>query len=153
MIFDNIKNCKLYYNVNEGFEKAFDFIKKACAEKLPVGKYEIDGKNLYAMVQEYDSKAPENAKFEAHKNYIDIQYIISGTENMQALDVADATPNTEYNAEKDVIFFENTDKATTGLFTNEGFAIFFAHDVHRPGMATEKGSEPIRKIVVKVKID
>ena len=153
MIIDTLKNCAIYYGVHPRFEQAFDFIKKACADNLPVGKYEIDGKNLYAMVQEYDSKAPENAKFEAHKNYIDIQYIISGTENMQALDVADATPNTEYNAEKDVIFFENTDKATTGLFTNEGFAIFFAHDVHRPGMATEKGSEPIRKIVVKVKID
>ena len=153
MIIDTLKNCEIYYGVHPLFEKAFDFIKKACAEKLPVGKYEIDGKNLYAMVQEYDSKSPEDAKFEAHRNYIDIQYIISGTENMQAFDISDATANIEYNSENDVIFFENSDKVTTGLFTDEGFAIFFAHDVHRPGMATQKGSEPIRKIVVKVKID
>ena len=153
MIIDTLKNCEIYYGIHPRFEAAFDFIKKACAEKLPVGKYEIDGKNLYALVQEYDSKAPEAAKFEAHKNYIDIQYIISGTENMQALDISDAIANTEYNAENDVIFFENTDKVTTSIFTNESFAIFFAHDVHRPGMATKNGSEPIQKIVVKVKID
>ena len=115
MIIDTLKNCEIYYGVHPRFEKAFDFIKKACAEKLPVGKYEIDGKNLYAMVQEYDSNSPENTKFEAHRNYIDIQYIISGTENMQAFDISDATLNTEYNSENDVIFFENTDQVTTGF--------------------------------------
>ena len=46
MIIDTLKNCEIYYGVHPLFEKAFDFIKKACAEKLPVGKYEIDGKNL-----------------------------------------------------------------------------------------------------------
>lgn len=153
MIIDTLKNCENYYRINERFEKAFDFIKKACAENLTVGKYEIDGKNLYAMVQEYDSKVPEDAKFEAHKNYIDIQYIISGTERMEALDIDEATPNTDYNAEKDVMFYAVTDKVTSGLFKDEGFAIFFPNDVHRPGVATTEGSEPIRKIVVKVKVD
>ena len=153
MIFDNLKNCKTYYGVHPKFEKAFSFIDKAFSENLEVGKYEIDGKNLYAMVQEYNSKAPEDAKFEAHKNYIDIQYIISGTERMEALDINDATPSTDYNPEKDVTFFAVTDKVTSGLFTDEGFAIFLPHDVHRPGMAAESGSEPIRKIVVKVKVD
>ena len=52
MIFDNIRNCKMYYGVNERFEKAFDFIKKAVEENLEVGKYEIDGKEVYALVQE-----------------------------------------------------------------------------------------------------
>ena len=153
MIIDTLKNCKCYYGVNERFEKSFDFIKKACEENLSVGKYEIDGKNIYAMVQEYNSKAPEDAKFEAHKNYIDIQYIISGTEKMEAVDIAYATAKTEYNAEKDVTFFENAEEVTESIFTDEGFAIFFPHDVHRPGMAIDSGSQPMRKIVVKIKVD
>ena len=62
MIFDNIKNCKLYYGVNDGFEKAFDFIKKAVEENLEVGKYEIDGTNVYGLVQAYDSKTEDKSR-------------------------------------------------------------------------------------------
>ena len=68
MIFDNIKNAKMYYGVNPKFEKAFDFIKKVATENTEVGKYEIDGKDIYAMVQSYQSKLAENCKFEGHKN-------------------------------------------------------------------------------------
>ena len=71
MVFDSIKNCELYYGVHKNFEKAFDFIKKATAENLPVGKYELDGKDLYASVQEYTSKTEQESKFEGHRNYIE----------------------------------------------------------------------------------
>lgn len=152
MIADNMKNCKLYYGANERFEKAFDFIKKACGENLPVGKYEIDGTNLYAMVQEYNSKAPEDGKFEAHRNYIDIQYIISGTEKMEVMDISRAVPKSDYNDQKDVMFYENEKNASVGIYSDGEYGVFFPHDVHKPGMATDSGSELIKKIVVKVKI-
>ena len=80
MIFDNIKNKELYLSINDGFKAGFDFIEKAIKENLPVGKYEIDGKKVWASVQEYLSK--DEAKAEAHRNYIDIQYIVSGKESM-----------------------------------------------------------------------
>ncbi len=153
MIIDNLKNCELYYGVNKRFEKAFDFIKKACGDKLPVGKYEIDGSNLYALVQEYNTKSPEVARFEAHRKYIDIQYIISGNEKMELMDISKATPETDYNDEKDVIFFENTAGATLGIFSDEQYAIFFPQDVHKPGISIGKDSTVVRKIVVKIAID
>ena len=87
MIFDHVKNCEQYYSLHKNFEKAFDFIKRAVAENLPVGKYEIDGKDLYASVQEYQAKAPEDGKFEGHRNYIDIQYIVSGIETIEVVDI------------------------------------------------------------------
>lgn len=153
MIIDTLKNCECYYGVNARFEKAFDFIKNAVKENLPVGKYEIDGTDVYAMVQEYDTKLPDEAKFEAHKKYIDIQYIISGTEKMEVTDISKAKPNTEYNTEKDVIFFEDVDMATAGVFTDEEYAVFFPQDVHKPGMANDNIRATVRKIVVKVKVD
>ncbi len=152
MIFDTIKNCKNYYAVNDKFKKAFDFIKQAEKEDLPVGKYEIDGKELYASVQEYTTKVSPEGKFEGHNNYIDIQYIISGIELMEVVDIDKATAKTEYNDLKDVTFYEDYLNATQGVVQAGGYGIFFPHDIHKPGMSY--GSTPcaVKKIVVKVKI-
>ncbi len=152
MIFDNIKNCKLYYGVNERFEKAFDFIKKAVSENMSAGTYEIDGKNLYALVQEYDTKTEDKCKFEGHENYIDIQYIISGCEMMGSTDISKAVVKTEYNPEKDLAFYENYYKASYVIAQDGEFCVFFPHDIHRPGMAYEDIPSAVKKIVVKVHI-
>ncbi len=150
MVFDCLKNCEKYYALHPLFEKAFDFIKKAEAEHLPVGKYELEGKELYAMVQEYDSKAPEVARNEGHRNYIDIQYVCSGEEVIEVVELSKATPKVAYNPEKDVEFYENAPKAVRCVLENEDYTILFPHDIHRPGLTFEK-TVPVRKVVVKVK--
>lgn len=152
MIFDNMKNLELYCGANEKFKKAFDFIKTAVAENKPVGKYEIDGDELYASVQSYDSKLAKDAKFEGHKCYIDIQYIVKGQEQMQVADVSKMQANTEYNEVKDCTFYENSDAASTLIVGEGDYAVFFPHDIHRPGMSVNENPAPVEKIVVKVKI-
>jgi hypothetical protein len=98
MILDTMKNKELYYKLGEGFKKGFEFIEKCKVEGIEVGKYEIDGKNVFANVQEYNSK--EEAKFESHDNYIDVQYILKGNEMMywEARDKCEEM--IEYNPEK-----------------------------------------------------
>ena len=91
MIKDNLQNCAIYYGAHKNFEKAFDFIKKVELENLPVGKYEIDGKDLYASVQEYNSKLETEAKNEGHRNYIDIQYVVCGEEVIDVCDILRAS--------------------------------------------------------------
>lgn len=152
MIFDSLKNCKQYYSVNGKFEQAFDFIKKATEENLPVGKYEIDGKELYASVQEYNTKSITDAKFEGHRNYIDIQYIISGIERVDVVDISKATLNSEYNEIKDVEFYKNNDKSNNCVIESGEYGIFLPHDIHKPGIAYNGISSSVKKIVVKVKI-
>ena len=152
MVFDTLKNAAQYYSLHEKFEAAFDFIKEAVEKDLAVGKYEIDGKALYAMVQEYTPKLPENGKFEAHKNYIDIQYIISGIETMGDMDMAKAVPKSEYNPEKDVEFYYDNDKAGYCVVEDGEFCIFFPHDVHKPGLMYQDTATPVKKIVVKVRV-
>ena len=151
MIFDNIKNCSLYYGSHKNFEKAFDFIKKAIQEDLPVGKYEIDGADLYASVQEYLSKDMETAKNEGHRNYIDIQFVIKGTERILVEDINSSTLKSEYNDVKDVEFYFDGENANTLVLTDGDFAILFPHDIHKPGL-TYKNPENVKKIVVKVKV-
>lgn len=149
MIVDKLQNCELYYGAHERFPAAFDFLKKAVSENLPAGKYELEGNALYANIMEYDTKLVSKA--EAHKNYIDIQFIVSGIEVMDFCDISKATPNTEYNAEKDVMFYTDCPKSGTCALEAGEYAIFFPHDVHKPGMCFAKPAT-VKKIVVKVKV-
>lgn len=151
MIFDNLKNKELYFGVNDKFPKAFKFIEKAVAENFSVGKYEIDGDELYAMVQEYDTKLPESGKFEGHKKYIDIQFVVSGIEAVQIVDIERLNPVTEYDSEKDYTLFEDCKISNNCVLRAGEYCIFFANDLHKPGLAFDK-PQAVRKIVVKVKI-
>lgn len=152
MIFDNVNNCKKYSILNDKFAKSFEFIKKVCEESLPAGKYQIiEGGELYASVQEYDSKAPENAKAEGHDKYIDIQYVVSGEEVMEVFDISKAVVKTPYNPDKDVTFYENCENASKLVLQAGEYAILYPNDIHRPGMQY-KSSTPVKKVVVKVKI-
>ena len=150
MIFDTLKNCEKYYGLHDGFALAFDFIRKALEENYAVGKYEIDGRKIHASVQEYNGKAEADAKFEGHRKYIDIQYIASGAEFMQVVDVQKATLKIEYNEEKDVEFYFDTDKAGKLLVESGEYGIFFPSDIHKPGLAVNGDPAPIKKILVKI---
>lgn len=152
MICDNLKNCETYFGVNSRFPQAFAFIKTAVAENYPAGRYEIDGDDLYAMVQEYNTNLVANSKFEGHKRYIDIQYIVSDEELMKVTDISKVAANTEYNEVKDCTFFGNTEDASVLLVQQGEYAIFFPDDIHMPGVARNETPAPARKIVVKVKI-
>lgn len=152
MVFDNLKNCELYYGLHPRFKEAFDFVKKAIAENIPAGKYDIDGKELWASVQEYTSKLETEAKAEAHKNYIDIQFIVSGVEVIEGFDINKATPKSEYNDIKDVMFYEDYADVTKGVLNANEYGIFFPHDIHKPGMCLNGKQDTVKKIVVKVKV-
>ena len=149
MIFDSIENSEIYYGLGEKFQKAFEYIKNTDFSKISDAKIEIDGDNIFALVQKYNTKNPKNAKWEAHRKYIDVQCMISGAENIGFVlsDYLDITE--EYNEEKDVEFYDGL-----GDFVqlNEGeFAVFFPNDAHKPGLHI-KESELVHKVVVKVRI-
>jgi YhcH/YjgK/YiaL family protein len=151
MIFDSLKHAKTYEDIHPKFKEAFAFIERAIAEGLPIGRYELDGDALYAMVQEYSTKPAELCTFEGHRKYIDIQYIIKGTECMDVGALETAVPSTEYDAQRDLMLYNPIPDANT-LDVGEGeFALFFPHDIHRPGTAV---GEPafVGKIVVKVRV-
>ena len=84
MIFDEKQNLDFYRNLGiEGrYAKAVDFLKNTDLAALEPGKYEIDGKDVYANVSAYTTIPWEEAKYEAHEHYTDIQYVIEGSEVM-----------------------------------------------------------------------
>ena len=148
MIFDSIKNRDRYKGLGDGFSKAFDFVEKAVKEDLPVGRYELDGDRLYAMVQEYETR-DEWELFEAHRRYTDLQFIVSGREYMECTDLCDCKVHTPYDEEKEAGFY-TLDGLKRGIEMKEGdFVIFFPHDAHRPTLSLGK-KHKVKKIVVKL---
>ncbi len=152
MIFDEKKNLNFYRNLGiEGrYAKAVDFLLNTDLAALEPGKYEIDGKNVYANVVEYTTIPWEEAKFEAHEHYTDIQYVIKGTEVMTYAPVGEMTVKTPYNPDKDVVFFENSNPGLPVPAKDDQYMIFFPWDAHKPKAATRYPA-PIKTVIVKIK--
>ena len=149
MIIDRLESSHKYISSHKGFAESFAFLQKAVTENLPVGRYEIDGDNVFAFIQEYTSKT--ESAFETHKNYIDIQFVFSGVEVIEGSDIANMKETIPYNPERDVTFYENYDKATVAVIEAGSYGIFFPWDAHKPGLALNGNPDAVKKIVVKVK--
>ncbi len=141
-----------YFKNPERWNKVFTFLKSNDLSKLEIKRYEIDGDNAFAPVSEYLSKNEEDARFEAHKNYIDIQYVISGVEQMSVAPYSALDSITvAYDPTKEVEFM-TVKESKHFKATPENFFIFFPSDIHRPGLKVGENTM-VKKIVVKVKVD
>lgn len=149
MVIDKLKNSGLYSFKNERIKTALEFLTETDFSKIEDGKYEIDGENIYYIKTKYLTKQTEEAQLEAHKKYIDVQYVLKGSEKIGYLPFNNQTVFKEYDDENDYMLFnENCDY----IMLNEGmFAIFFPGDLHKPGIKIEKPEE-VKKIVIKVKV-
>lgn len=141
-----------YFRNKERWDKAFSFLKGNDLSGLELKRYDIDGNNLYAPVSEYLTKNEQDARFEAHQKYIDIQYVVSGKELIGIAPMSQKKEVLEpYDSTKDIEFLTVTG-GENRLALPDRFFIFFPGDAHRPGLKDMENS-PVRKIVVKVKID
>jgi len=141
-----------YFNHKERWDKAFGFLKNNELTKMEIKRHEIDGDNLYSPISEYMTKNEEDARFEAHRKYIDIQYVAIGKE---LIGIAPVTQKgeilTPYDETKDVEFMKVNDGKNWSA-TPDRFFIFFPDDLHRPGLKDGENAL-VRKVVIKVKVD
>jgi YhcH/YjgK/YiaL family protein len=141
-----------YFKNKERWDKAFKFFLNNDLSRLETKRYDIDGDNLFATVSEYLSKNEETTNFEAHRKYIDIQYVISGVEIMNIAPLSSAKEViTPYDSAKDIEFMKVSNVADYKA-TPANFFIFFPGDAHRPGIK-DKVNSTVRKVVIKVKVE
>lgn len=148
MILDKIENHKRYANINNKISKALEYLINTNFEQIEPGKYIIDGDNIFALVQEYDTKEKEDGKLEGHYKYIDIQYVIKGSEQMGVASLTNQMQITK-DTEKDYAFYDGDCsyiKVSEGMFT-----IFFPDDLHKPCIKLDKTAK-VKKVVVKVSV-
>lgn len=149
MIKDKLKNSQTYYGISENLKKGFEWLKNNDLKALPDGKYKIKNENIFANIQSYITK--DAAPYEAHKRYIDIQYMISGTEKVGVTDYTNCTTTEKYNEEKDVEFLENNQSDFYQILEEGDFLIFFPQDAHQPSLDAEQKLN-VKKVIVKVQI-
>ena len=148
MILDRLRFSDRYQALHAGFVQAFDFLKSRDLEKLESGEYEIDGRRVYAILAENEARPAEEAVLEAHREYIDIQYVVSGTDHMGWKHSSLCEdPAGEYDADTDVVFFRDQPEIWVAVPAG-AFTVFFPEDAHAPLV----GEGPIRKVVVKVAV-
>lgn len=149
MIVDKIENAHLYAKTHIGINKALDYIKNTNFLELAKGKYEIEGDEIFAIVNEYETKSPEENLLESHIKYIDVQFIAEGIEQIGFTTLNNQKPVKLYDSVDDYMLF----KEPYNLITlNKGmFAIFYPDDIHIPGLMAGTISK-VKKVVVKVKL-
>jgi len=132
--------------------KAMDFLENTDLKALPVGRHEIDGDNVFVNVSEYTTKPRSEQTLEAHKKYIDIQYVISGDEGMYLEPLENTEIVREYDEAKDVYFVKAKSTPFYLHADQYNFFVFFPEDAHGPGI--EAGTlTPVKKAIVKIKIE
>ena len=140
---------KKQYDTNKAtWEKVFKFLAdSAKLATLAPGKYPIDGKNAYASITYAPSKTFEASKWESHRKYIDLQYVINGQEKIGVVPVSKAAVTEPYDDAKDVAHYSS--EGTYYIATPKEFYLFFPADAHRPNIKVE-GYDNVKKLVIKI---
>ena len=152
MIADIAANYRIYSGVHRDFERAFEALRKAETMALPSennAKIEVDG--FHVVVQHYTTKEFAEKKFEGHRKFIDIQYVLKGSEINYWASTQGLKPITEYNEERDHLNYGDGPAYSPIRLGDREFAVFFPGDAHKTGCSWDKPSE-ITKLIVKVRL-
>ena len=147
MIIDTLENAERYECLHTRFKVAFHFLKNTNLAAQQEGRFEIDGDRLFVLTQTYQTKPLEGGKLEAHRKYIDIQFVVSGEEYIGYAPLTDQKPVEPFKTDKDIGFYHGDvsfTKISAGMF-----AIFYPNDAHLPSRYLQ-ATAPVKKIVIKV---
>jgi biofilm protein TabA len=150
MILDLLVHADSYHALSPGFAAGLDWLAKFTPQTAD-GRYDIDGDNVFALVQSYDTVAPTEKKYESHRIYADIQYVATGSELILYAPTAQLQPATAYDGDKDFLLYADP-VATTPLLLGPGrFAVFLPQDGHKPGCVDGTPCR-MKKVVIKVRV-
>lgn len=150
MVYDKIDNLETYAKISEDIRLGLEYLRDLKPE-VEIGTYVLSPR-VKAIVSEYTTKEVNEKGYEAHKEFIDIQYLVSGSEIIGNVPLEYLKETNAYNAEKDVAFYEGTDVKPQELLLGNGyFAILYPQDGHMPQLWVD-GPGTVKKVVLKVKI-
>ena len=150
MIFERLDNVSATSDLPPRLRQGLDWLRASAVDAVPEGRHDIDGDRLFALVQQYTTRHASECRWEAHRRYTDIQYVVTGVERMGYANVADTRQRDPYDAGRDVAFF---DPGVDFVIVHAGmFVVFTPEDVHAPGGAADQPSV-VRKIVLKVAVE
>lgn len=150
MILDKLENASLYFPLGERIALALAYLRETDCTQLAVGKIPIQGEQVFALVQDNTTKPRAQGVWEAHKKYIDVQFVAAGVEEMGYANIQTLRVKRPYDDQSDFALFEGDGSFVT--VPAGSFTIFFPGDGHIPGSAVDDKPAAVRKVVVKVAV-
>lgn len=152
VIVTDLKHIERQAPTTPDLRKAIAFLRQPHVNNLPDGRVEIDGIRVFAIVQRYETAMTDAPKFECHRTYIDIQFLVSGEEVIAWAPVEQMNISEPYDSDKDICFGTLAGSTWTPVLLRAGqAAVLYPEDAHAPKLAVDLPS-PVMKIVVKVAV-
>ena len=152
MVYDKIDNIEIYKGLSEDIYEGLKYLKNATPD-LACGVHEINPR-VKAIVSEYETKFVNENGYEAHKKYIDIQFLLKGTEKICCLPIEKLQEKKAYSEEKDAAFYEEDGVRPQEMMVgNHYFAVFYPQDGHMPCLSiSDSLAVKVKKVVIKVAV-
>ena len=152
MILDTISNAKHYKGIHQGIDRILEAVQVYTAENYPSDCIQLDGDNLYMIFGEYETNPREGALTEAHEQYIDVMYMVEGSETIYVKPVERLQNITkEYDPAIEALLAETDEDATAVRLEAGSFIVLFPQDAHAPACYAD-GKKHVKKIIGKVRI-
>lgn len=148
MIVDRIERFQQYSRSVPEIYEVMKFAEKVKKENIPVGKYPIE--NGFVLVQEGQTRRFEEADFEVHRKYLDIQILVSGTEYVEYADIKDLETKVLFDEEKDLELMRGV--GCKIQIKPDMFYVLYPSDGHKP-CCHENVATNYKKVLAKIKID
>jgi len=150
MVTGPLSQIHLYKPIHPNLEKAIDHILGLDLVNLSAGKYEIDGEDIFFMVNEYWTRPAPECEPERHRKYTDIQIMVRGAEKIGYAPYADQQPSTDFLPGNDVAFYQLPAQDMDYITLTPGrFILFFPTDLHQPEVYISAPAL-VKKLVIKV---
>ncbi|HEY4312370.1 MAG TPA: YhcH/YjgK/YiaL family protein [Pirellulales bacterium] len=149
MVFDQLENAAQYVSLHPRLASAFDYLRSTNPAQLSIGRHDIAGDDIFALVQEYRTRSDVEGFWESHRRYIDVQFVASGAERMGYANIEKLEVRQAYDADKDLLIYDGQGDffvVPAGMFT-----IFKPQDAHMPCLSPGEPTT-VRKIVIKVAV-
>lgn len=151
MLVTNLDHASANDYLNERFAKAYAFLAQDNLAALPLGRNDIDGDDVFANVQEYDTVPAAEKQLEAHRRYYDVQFVVSGEELLQYTQLEGLPECQPFNEGDDFGLYETPAQVTNVVLRAGDMAVLAPEDAHKPGCTLGAAPCHVRKIVVKVR--
>jgi YhcH/YjgK/YiaL family protein len=150
MIVDTLENHSLY-PLGAAWKRAFAFL-QTLGPDTPEGRHEIDGDNLFAIVMTYETTTPQKGMLESHREYVDIQTVLEGSERFECAYAPSLETDIAYDASKDVRFYKTDMPRPVRVDVFPGtFVMLYPDDAHMAALMIADTPETIKKVVVKIR--
>ncbi|PZF74954.1 YhcH/YjgK/YiaL family protein [Taibaiella soli] len=148
MVTGHLQDIMRYAGLGDRLAQAMEYLQQTDFTAMTPGKYDVDGDNIFAIVNEFTTKPYDACEPETHRKYIDIQFMVSGKERFGWAPLLEQKPLMPYSDEQDLLLYQPENLNFLNLSAGM-FIIFYPTDIHMPEICVNE-PELVKKVVMKI---